>query len=61
MQEKESCYFSAKCPASLIDREKKRAIKLGKVDFFRLCGYTEIKSKFEWDEKCPNSIIKQKE
>ena len=47
--------------ARLIGREKKRAIKLGKVDFFRFCGYTENKSKFEWDEECPNSIIKQKE
>ena len=61
MQEKESCRFAAKCPAGLIGSEKKRAIKLGKVDFFRFCGYTENKSKFEWDEECPNSIIKQKE
>ena len=48
MQEKESCYFTAKCPAGLIGREKKRAIKLGKVDFFRLCGYTENERGFEW-------------
>ena len=61
MQEKESCCFTAKCPAGLIGREKKRAKKLEKVDFFRFCGYTENKSKFEWDEECPNSIIKQKE
>lgn len=61
MQEKESCYFTAKCPAGLPGREKKRAIKLGNVDFSRFCGYTENKSKFERDEEYPNSIIKQKE
>ena len=61
MQEKENCCFAAKRPKALPGREKKRAIKLGKVDFFRFCGYTENKSKFEWDEECPNSIIKQKE
>ena len=61
MQEKENCCYVAKCPMALPYREKKRAIKLGKVDFSRFCVYTENKSKFEWDEECPNYIIKQKE
>lgn len=61
MQGKESCRFAAKCPSVSPGRGKKRAIKLGNVDFFRFYGYTENKSKFEWDEECQNSIIKQKE